>query len=63
MVTSFTLDGFTFIVRDKSAVVLAYTATQDAVCGGKKAPDTLRVAANYVRRGGRWLEALYMQEP
>jgi hypothetical protein len=48
---------------DKNAVLLTYTATQDAVCGGKQAPAKLQVAVNYVRRGGKWLEAMYMQAP
>jgi len=52
-----------FIVLDRNAVLLTYTATQDAVCGGKKAPTTLRVAVNYVKRDGKWLEAMYMQAP
>ena len=63
VVKSFSLADFKFIVLDKNAVLLTYTATQDAACGGKQAPATLRVAVNYVRRGGRWLEALYMQAP
>jgi hypothetical protein len=48
---------------DKNAVLLTYTATQDAVCGGEKAPSLLRVAVNYVKRNGKWLEAMYMQAP
>lgn len=62
-VKSFSLADFKFVMLDKNAVLLTYTATQDAVCGGKPAPTTLRVAVNYVRRGGRWLEAMYMQAP
>lgn len=62
-VASFSLADFRFIVLDKNAVLLTYTATQDAICGGKKAPATLQVAVNYVNRGGRWLEAMYMQAP
>jgi hypothetical protein len=62
-VAAFSLTGFKFVVLDKNAVLLTYTATQDAICGGKKAPATLQVAVNYVKRGGRWLEAMYMQAP
>ena len=62
-VKAFSLADFKFIVLDENAVLLTYTATQDAVCGGKKAPVTLRVAVNYVKRRGRWLEAMYMQAP
>ncbi len=62
-VSSFSLANFRFVELDKNAVLLTYTATQDAVCGGKKAPATVQVAVNYVKRGGRWLEAMYMQSP
>jgi len=62
-VTSYSLANFKFSKLDENAILLTYTATQDAVCGGKKAPPTLQVAVNYVRRGGRWLEAMYMQAP
>lgn len=62
-VKAFSLANFKFVMLDKNAVLLTYTATQDAVCGGKQAPATLRVAVNYVRHGDRWLEAMYMQAP
>jgi hypothetical protein len=62
-VTSFSLTNFKFVMLDKNAVLLTYTATQDAICGGKKAPAHLQVAVNYVNRGGKWLEAMYMQAP
>ena len=62
-VAAFSLANFKFVMLDKNAVLLTYTATQDAICGGKKAPTTLQVAVNYVQRGGRWLEAMYMQAP
>jgi hypothetical protein len=62
-VTAYSLADFKFVMLDKNAVLLTYTAKQDAVCGGKKAPSTLRVAVNYVQRDGKWLEALYMQAP
>ena len=62
-VASFALANFKFVMLDKNAVLLSYTATQDAICGGKKAPTNLQVAVNYVNRGGKWLEAMYMQAP
>ena len=62
-VKSFALADFKVVVLDKNAVLLTDPATQEAVCGGKRAPTTLRVAVNYVRRGERWLEAMYMQAP
>ena len=62
-VASFALANFKFVMLDKNAALLSYTATQDAICGGKKAPTNLQVAVNYVNRGGKWLEAMYMQAP
>jgi hypothetical protein len=62
-VTAYSLANLKFSRLDENAILLTYTATQDAVCGGKKAPATLQVAVNYVKRGGRWLEAMYMQAP
>ena len=63
IVKSYSLADFKFLVLDTNAVLLSYTATQDAVCAGKKAPATVRVAVNYIMRGGRWLEVMYMQAP
>ncbi len=60
---SFSLHDFKFVLLDPNAVALTYTATMDAVCGGKKAPAKVRVMVNYVKRGDRWLEAMYMQAP
>lgn len=62
-VTAYSLTDFNFTMLDEDAVLLTYTATQDAVCGGEKVPSPLRVAVNYVKRGGKWLEAMYMQAP
>jgi hypothetical protein len=62
-VAAYSLFDFSFTVLDENAVLLTYKATQDAVCGGVQAPATLMVAVNFVKRGGRWLEAMYMQAP
>ena len=62
-VTSFSLSEFNFTRLDENAVLLTYTADQDAICGSEKAPSPVRVAVNYVRRDGKWLEILYMQSP
>jgi hypothetical protein len=60
---SFSLHDFKFVMLHANAVALTYTATMDAVCSGKKAPAKVRVMVNYVKRGDRWLEAMYMQAP
>lgn len=62
-VAAYSLFDFSFTVLDENAVLLTYKVIQDAVCGGEKEPATLMVAVNYVKRGERWLEAMYMQAP
>ena len=60
-IKSFSLDNFKFIMLDKDAVLMTYTAMQDGTCGGEKIPSQVRAAVNYVKRGGKWLEAMYME--
>ena len=62
-VKSFSLDNFKFVLLDKDAALLTYTAKQDAVCNGKTIPANVRASVNYVKRGGKWLEAFYMETP
>ncbi|MEO6253946.1 MAG: nuclear transport factor 2 family protein [Ferruginibacter sp.] len=62
-VKSFSFDNFKFVMLTETVVLLTYTATQDAVCGGKKIAPRIRASVNYVKRNGKWLEALYMETP
>jgi hypothetical protein len=62
-VKSFSLDNFKFVMLNETAVVLTYTIIQDATCGGKKVAPRARASVNYVKRNGKWLEALYMETP
>jgi hypothetical protein len=62
-VKSFSFDNFKFVMLNESAVLLTYTVIQDAVCGGKKIAPRARASVNYVKRNGKWLEALYMETP
>jgi Domain of unknown function (DUF4440) len=62
-VKSFSLDNFKFVMLDENAALLTYTAMQDAVCSGETIPAQVRASVNYVKRGGKWLEALYMETP
>ena len=62
-VKSFSLDNFKFVVLNEHAVLLTYTAMQDAVCSGETVPAQVRVSVNYVKRGQKWLEAFYMETP
>jgi hypothetical protein len=62
-VTSVSLADFKFVLLDKNVVLLTYVANQDGTCGGKRLSPKVRVSVNYVRRQGKWLEALYMETP
>jgi enamine deaminase RidA (YjgF/YER057c/UK114 family) len=62
-VKSYAIGNFKFVMLTRDAITMTYTATQDAVCGGERIPAYVRATVNYVRRGGRWLEALYMETP
>ena len=62
-VKSFSLADFKFVLLNNNAVLLTYVANQDGTCGGKGLSPKVRVSVNYVRRNGKWLEALYMETP
>lgn len=62
-VKSIALDDFKLVMLNKDAVLMTYTAKQDGVCSGQVIPAQVRSTVNYVRRGGRWLEAMYMETP
>ena len=62
-VKSFALDNFTFVILEQDAATMTYTAKQDGICSGQKIPERVRSTVNYVRRGGKWLEAMYMETP
>ncbi len=59
-VKSYSLDNFKFVILNETAVLLTYTVLQDAVCSGNKIPAKVRASVIYVKRGGKWLEAFYM---
>jgi thymidine kinase len=60
-IKSYSLDNFKFQMLDKNAALLTYTAMQDAVCGGKTQPASVRSTSVYVKRGGKWLNAFYTE--
>ena len=60
-VKSYSLDNFKFVMLDENAALLTYTAMQDAVCSGETIPAKVRATVNYVKRAGKWLQALYME--
>ena len=62
-VKSYSLDNFRFVMTGKDSALMTYTAMQDGICVGKTIPAKVRASVVYVRRGGKWLEALYMETP
>jgi hypothetical protein len=62
-VKSYSLDNFRFVMIDKDSALMTYTAMQDGVCSGKAIPAKVRSSVVYTKRGGKWLEALYMEIP
>ena len=62
-VKSFSYDDFKFVMLNKDTAMVTYTAMQDAVCSGKTIPAKVLETAVYVRRGGKWLQALYTEIP
>ena len=60
-VKTVSLADFTFLLLNKETVVLTYIAMQDGVCGNSKLPVKVRASATYIKQGGKWLEAFYME--
>jgi hypothetical protein len=61
VVKSYTVDGFELVKFDANTALLTYHAAQDTTCGGKPVPSPVWVSSLYVRRHGRWVNAVYQQ--
>lgn len=62
------MKGFAFQdakVRQSSPdiALVSYTATQDAVCQGKKLPGKVYSTAVYVGKDGKWRSVSYQETP
>lgn len=62
-VKSFALSDFQFVMLNENALMMTYTALQDAVCSGKTSTPKVQASVNYVKRGDKWLEAFYTETP
>lgn len=62
-VKSFSLDNFKFVMIDKESALITFVGVQDAVCGGKTQPGSVRATSVYVKRGGRWQNVFYTEIP
>jgi hypothetical protein len=63
IVTSYSVDNFNVTILDANAVLIVYHAVQDTKCGGKQVPSPAWVSSLYIKRGGKWLNAMYQQTP
>ena len=63
VVTSYSVDNLQVTRFDANTAVVTYHATQATTCNGKPVPSPAWVSSLYVRRGGRWVNALYQQTP
>jgi len=61
VVKSYSVDKFELTIFDSGTALLTYHAEQDTTCGGNAVPSPVWVSSLYVKRGGRWLNALYQQ--
>jgi hypothetical protein len=62
-VKSYSVDHFELTMLSSDTALLTYHAAQDTTCGGKPVPSPVWVSSLYVRRGDRWLNALYQHSP
>jgi len=62
-VESYKVDKFKVVFFDASFAVVNYFAEQDTTCNGVKVPSPAWMSSVYIKRNGRWLNALYQQTP
>ena len=61
VVKSYAVDNFKVMRFDANTAVLTYRAEQDTTCNGNPVPSPVWVNSLYVKRGNRWLNAVYQQ--
>lgn len=63
VVKSYALDRFNFTRFSPDTALLIYRAEQDTSCGGQKVLSPVWATSLFVRRDGRWQNALYVHSP
>jgi hypothetical protein len=61
VVASYSVDHFTLTRFDENTALLTYRAEQQTKCGTAMVPSPAWTASLYVKRGGRWQNAVYQQ--
>ena len=55
----YALSDFRLTVFGQTTALLTYRAAQDTVCGTQKVPSPVWATSLYIKREGRWVNALY----
>jgi len=63
VVKSYSVDNFNVTIFSADTALIVYHAEQDTTCNGKRAPSPTWVTSLYVKRGGKWLNALFEETP
>jgi hypothetical protein len=61
VVKSYEVDKFKLTVFDARTALLTYWAKQDTACNGNPVPSPAWASSLYLKRGNRWVNALYQQ--
>jgi len=62
-VKSYSVDRFSLTRFGPDTALLTYRAEQDTTCGTAKVPSPVWATSLFVRRDGRWQNALYVHSP
>lgn len=62
-VKSYAVDHFRMVRLAPDTAVLTYRAQQDTVCGTAHVPSPVWATSLFVKRDGRWQNALYVHSP
>lgn len=63
VVERYSLDRFHLTRFDENTALLSYHASQSTTCNGARVPSPVWVSSLFVRRDGKWLNALYQHTP
>jgi hypothetical protein len=61
VVKSYAVDRFELHMFDANTALLTYHAQQDTACGGNPVPSPVWISSLFVKRGKRWVNAMYQQ--
>jgi len=59
VIKSYSVDNFNVTIFSADSALIVYHAEQDTTCNGKSAPSPTWVTSLYVKRGGKWLNAMF----